>query len=251
MGWRVFAAASLGFAHRDAGQPCQDAFASAVSGPVLVAAVCDGAGSQPCSDIGAARISAELVDVLAGAFGECAMPETVGAEAFHSAVSAAITTARDAVQAQAARDQRQLGHYASTLVGVVASPQGGWFFHVGDGLGIADGAEQLPRVSLPENGEYANETYFVTGEDWASHLRITPLPAGCTRIALMSDGAMPFVMARGLQGFFAPFMDPVTRFLDACTSEAEGSAGLAATLGDPRTEAITGDDKTLLIARWA
>ena len=66
-------------------------------------------------------------------------------------------------------------------------------------------------------------------------------------LALMSDGAAPFVMAKGNGGLFKPFMDPVERFL-ASVDEVAGSAGLAATLGDPRTHTITTDDKTLLVA---
>lgn len=110
-----------------------------------------------------------------------------------------------------------------------------------------DGA--LPvRVSLPENGEYANETYFVTGEGWQDHLHLLPLGEPKQMIALMSDGAAPFVMERGFAGFFRPFMDPVENYLASASIEA-GSRALAGLLDDPRTHAITPDDKTLLIAR--
>lgn len=42
-------------------------------------------------------------------------------------------------------------------------------------------------------------------------------------------------------------MDPVLRYLPQ-VSEVEGSEAIRATLDDPRTWAITGDDKTLLVA---
>jgi hypothetical protein len=70
-----------------------------------------------------------------------------------------------------------------------------------------------------------------------------------SRLALMSDGAMPFAMAKGNGGLFKPFMDPVEAYLAGVTQD-EGSAALAGTLGDPRTYGITSDDKTLLIALW-
>src|SRR6185295_12338925 len=104
-------------------------------------------------------------------------------------------------------------------------------------------------VSSPENGEYANETYFVSGTEWSEHLRITPFASPVLEIALMSDGAAPFVMAKGGASLYRPFVDPVVRFLDS-VSEDDGSHGLAATLEDARTYQITGDDKTLLIALW-
>src|SRR5205085_8625169 len=126
----------------------------------------------------------------------------------------------------------------------------GRFFHIGDGLAVVDASDETPAVvSMPENGEYANETYFVSGEQWREHLRFTAFVPPMTRLALMSDGAMPFAMAKHNGGFYKPFMDPVEAYL-AGVKEEEGSAALAGTLGDPRTHGITTDDKTLLIALW-
>jgi len=164
------------------------------------------------------------------------------------AIQLALSAERSAVRAIADAEGVELSAFAATLVAAIVGPTGGWFLHVGDGVGVAELAGDGSTVlSLPENGEYANETYFVTGEAWADHLRMTPIPGPVRVLALMSDGAMPFVMAKGNGGLFRPFMDPVERFL-AMTDEATGSAGLAATLGDPRTHTITSDDKTLLVA---
>jgi hypothetical protein len=121
-------------------------------------------------------------------------------------------------------------------------------FHIGDGFGVAEFDGLLPVISLPENGEYANETYFVTATDWPDRLRFMPLAAaqsGC--VALMSDGAGPFVVNRERTGLFAPFIKPVTQYLSGVSQE-EGNQALRDTLADERTYAITGDDKTLLIA---
>jgi hypothetical protein len=68
-------------------------------------------------------------------------------------------------------------------------------------------------------------------------------------VVLMSDGAAPFAIGKGKQELHRPFIDPVQRYLDQA-SEADGTAALARTLEDPRTDSITTDDKTLLIARW-
>jgi hypothetical protein len=248
MTWRVHAAAVIGSGHVEGGLPCQDAFAYARAGDVLVAAVCDGAGSQSFSHDGATRFSRALVDALAARLeaGEAlaAADQTTLAEAAQLAISAE----RTALRAIADAEGVELGAYAATLVAAVVGPDGGWFLHVGDGVGVADAADgSTLAVTLPENGEYANETWFVTGEGWDEHLRLTPIPGPVATLALMSDGAAPFVMAKGNGGLFRPFMDPVGKFL-AASDEAAGSAGLAATLGDPRTHAITTDDKTLLVA---
>ena len=252
MAWRVFAAAAIGKSHIDGGTLCQDAFAHARAGDTLVAVVCDGAGSYPLSHIGSANLTRQVADALALRVENGEALARLMPEAFHAVATETIAAARTTLAEMASSAGVELSAYSATLVGACLDAQGGYFFHIGDGLAVAEtiGEENHTTLSLPENGEYANETYFVSGEAWQAHLRITPIaqPAAC--LALMSDGAMPFVMAKGNGGLFRPFMDPVTRFLEGA-SEADGSQGLAGTLEDPRTWTITGDDKTLLVALWA
>lgn len=251
MGWRVFAARAIGKSHIDGGTPCQDDFAHARVGDTLLAVVCDGAGSQALSHVGAKFLSAGLVEALAEASRQGEALARLPAAEFHARIGDFVAGVRGALSAQAATEQVELSAYSATLVGAVVDAQGGWFFHVGDGLAAAEHAGEPAgcTLSLPENGEYANETYFVSGEQWREHLRVTALAQPARLLALMSDGAMPFVMAKGHAAFYAPFIEPVSRFL-AAASEEDGSAGLAGTLGDERTWQITGDDKALLIALW-
>ena len=249
MGWRIYAASAVGSSHLDKGIPCQDACAFHVSGDVLAAVVCDGAGSAAHSDIGARLIA----DGLARALGErlADEPQLLDAprETFFEAAAEAVAQARASVVERAQADGRALGDYVATVVGYAGDAQRGWFLHIGDGIGVAEAADadEDAVVSLPANGEYANETWFVTGESWREQLRVLEVPAPTARLALMSDGAMPFAMTRGNAALYAPFIDPVARYL-ASVDEAEGSRALHGTLADPRTHGITSDDKTLLIA---
>ncbi|MFT2153558.1 protein phosphatase 2C domain-containing protein, partial [Klebsiella pneumoniae] len=103
------------------------------------------------------------------------------------------------------------------------------------------------HFSLPENGEYANQTWFLTSDDWREHLHISQFSGRATRLVMMTDGVQPFALNRRGDALFSPFIDPVLRYVQQ-VSEAEGSEALRATLDDPRTWAITGDDKTLLVA---
>lgn len=250
MGWRIYAASAAGSSHLDKGIPCQDACAFHLEGEALAAVVCDGAGSAARSDVGARLIA----DALARALGErlAQEPALLAAprERFFDAAAAAVAQARAALAERADADGRPLGEYAATVVGYVGDAQRGWFVHIGDGIGVAEPAGDgagAPVVSLPANGEYANETYFVTGEGWREQLRVLEVPAPTARLALMSDGAMPFAMARGNAALYAPFIDPVSRYLATVDPDA-GSRALHGTLADPRTHGITSDDKTLLIA---
>ncbi|AOY94383.1 hypothetical protein BKK79_20695 [Cupriavidus sp. USMAA2-4] len=250
MGWRVFSASATGKTHLDQGLPCQDASAHAVVGEILVAAVCDGAGSARYSQAGAEFFARSTVHALATRLrqGE-ELPELEPA-LFEQAIAAVIGRVREALQEIAIAAGAGLDDYATTVVGVVADPRGGGFFHIGDGVGVACSrlAAAGPDISLPLNGEYANETFFVTGPDWRRRLRTTAIRQDPSSVLLMSDGSMPFAMCKGNSGLYGPFIEPVERFLRQAPSGHAGCQALAATLADPRTHAITGDDKTLLIA---
>jgi hypothetical protein len=248
MAWRVFGASAMGTSHVETRQPCQDAFARRVEGDVLLAAVCDGAGSCPQSHLGAQTVSTVVIETLAQAAKN--LHEWPG-EAFQGLVAHSVARAREQLAQLAQASSFEVGVFAATLVGVVAGPERGYFFHLGDGCAVARprAPEREEIVSLPENGEYANETYFITGADWQAHLRVTPLAEPLATVGLMSDGAAAFVMAKGNRGFHRPFIDPVQQYLDQ-VGQAEGDQALASTLDDRRTHSITPDDKTLLIARW-
>lgn len=254
MSWRIYAASATGTSHLDKGIPCQDAYAFHAAGDVLVAVVCDGAGSAPRSDEGSRLVA----DRVARALGERVRdrPQLLDAPAddFFEIAAEAMQGARAALIETARAAATPLSSYAATVVGYAGDAQRGWFFHIGDGIGVAEPAASAdadgdapPVVSLPANGEYANETYFITGEHWREHLRVLPVPTPSARLALMSDGAMPFAMQKNNAGLFKPFFEPVTRYL-ASVDEVAGSRALLGTLDDPRTHGITSDDKTLLIA---
>jgi hypothetical protein len=250
--WRVFSASATGPRNVDQGTAGQDASHCLVSGDVLVAVVCDGAGSAQEGRAGAdfmARSLAEAISTAVHADHRLLELETEGSARLETILRGAIETVRGGLADLAASGGLGLRDYSCTLVGCVASPDGGCLFHIGDGYAIVQGAGGESVLSQPENGEYADETYFVTDEDWREHLRLTPLAApgaGCM-IGLMSDGTAPFAVDRARSGFFRPFIDPVAAYLrDA--SAPDGNEALRNLLESPRAGEISSDDKTLLLA---
>lgn len=246
MAWKVVAASVAGKSHLDANVPCQDAHAFEIVGEALVAAVCDGAGSALHSDRGARVVADTMVRDLAQAIRDGRIAADSGPDVLEMCAATSIEGARACLRQDV---QGSLREYATTLVCVVMFPGRCHFAHIGDGVAVVRplDASATDVVSLPANGEYANETFFATADDWRERLRIQSVAIEPGYALLMSDGAMPFAMARGLTCPYAPFMDPVLRYVAEHT-EAEGGEALATTLADPRTHAITGDDKTLLIA---
>ena len=241
----MFLASTAGRHHLEHALPCQDAVFHRLVGDAFVGAVCDGAGSALEGRCGAQFLAAAVVTRIAEALGLGEWPRQEPAAALRAAVGGA----RDGLQALADERGLELRDFATTLIGCVGSPAGGCFFHVGDGYGVLQGSTGEAVLSPPENGEYADQTYFVTDDAWAGHLRLTPFAATHpgALIGLMSDGTSPFAIDRARTGFYRPFIDPVTRFL-AQADEEQGNRALRSLLEDEKTHAITADDKTLLLA---
>lgn len=242
--WQVVAAAVIGTSHVAANQPCQDAVAWQQHDGWLFAAVCDGAGSAAHSHIGAQHMAEGVTSALTACVAALADADQAQASAVLQQV---IGQQRQQLQALAKRDNTAINDYACTLVGAYINADGGWLFHIGDGVAVAEFADAPACISWPENGEYANETVFVSSEQWSKHLRLTRVPAAPTVLALMSDGAESFAMGKQRSGLFRPFIDPVLRYLQG-VDHSTATQALAATLADPRTGHITSDDKTLLLA---
>ena len=252
--WRVFSASAAGKRNLEHGEASQDACHHIVTNDLLVAVVCDGAGSVREGRTGSNFIARNLAEHLSSALGAGAEPsrpdmQPAGSARLDAAIREAIEAVRTRLGDLAASRELALHELSCTLVGCAASPGGGCLFHVGDGFAIVQSAAGDSLISGPENGEYADETYFVTDENWMDHLRITPLPAPerGSLIGLMSDGPAPFAVNRARSGFFRPFIDPIAAFLGEANAR-NGNEALRNLLESPRASEISHDDKTLLLA---
>lgn len=238
--WQVIAASATGSAHLQADEPGQDAYAHAQRNGVLAAVVCDGAGSAACSAAGAQHVAEALVEALVSS------APSAHADVYGH-VQAVLGHVRDGLQRLAESAGQPLDAYACTVVGAWLTAEGGVLLHIGDGVAVAEFGDAPAQVSWPENGEYANETVFITSPHWSAHLRVVVLEQAPDLLAVMSDGAMSFAMGKGRSGLFRPFIDPILAYLGKVDA-GTGCKALVATLADPRTHTITNDDKTLLLA---
>ena len=244
MSWTIYSARVTGAAHIEEGLPCQDAFAVETVGDVLVAVVADGAGSARYSDEGSRALSDAVIAAL--------IPLAQDIPSGKAAIESAVTGAIETVRARILRPETVLRDFAATLVGCVYHPsRGGFFFHIGDGAAVAARVPDWSglAVSRPANGEFANETFFYTMDNWREQLRWTPIPPGADLVALMTDGPMPFVMSIGQEGLFPDFAGPIDAHLSQLDIEA-GSADLTATIDSDSAREISSDDKTLIWTKW-
>ena len=252
---RIAGASLVGVTHERCGDSCGDAWIArrtaqrADGGELLIACVCDGAGSARKGREGA----------ILAAFAACGWFEENFWPALGLSRHAIGRGCLGSVTRLIRRAARSSGYgfpeYACTLVLVSVSSTGAWIaVHVGDGGIVGQFGERVDLVSARERGEYANETFFVTSHDLPDHTRVygsvfggpMATPKG---FAVFSDGVEgSLVNAR--TGAVAP---AICTMLDWLREHPEGTVAeaLAQNIEDHCRER-SGDDCTLvLLARLA
>ena len=222
-----------GASHISKGLPCQDAFVSANSGSRVITVVSDGAGSASHSDIGAQH----FVKTIAATLLDAALQPLT--DTIRQKIIEAIDEVKQTLCDTYRLDPRQ---FAGTLLGAICNDDDCWVFHVGDGAVVVFGLNDEVYISPPENGEYANETFFVTMPNWSQHLRVNQVPFRPTAIFAMSDGVTPFALKSG--GVASGFLQPISKYLPTQTL-AVGQNSLQQLLSGERATALCDDDKTL------
>ncbi len=180
MKYKVSSAVYAGTRHQRELVPCQDCVHIVRDCPVLCCALSDGAGSCANSRQGAECVTAVVTEVLCHEF-ECIWEMEPDEEA-----QFVIQQCYTALAAQ----EPPIHEMACTLL-FCACHQDGRFLsgHLGDGVMVLEQADILSVFSYPENGEYQNETYFITGEQAEKHLRLRRgIWSKEGTLLLMSDG---------------------------------------------------------------
>ena len=249
--WKIVAATATGAMHNRKNEAGQDAYAiGLIEESWLVAVLCDGAGSVIYGLEGARLCSQQVVNNIVDVVSAFSTekngftPKTVTDCIVHSIEN---------VRQQLSKRIGVLADYAATVVGLVAGPERGYFFHIGDGCGVAlpwvDHKTRWEEAILtkPENGEYSNETYFFTDPDWQDHLRITALGT-IQQAILMSDGVTHFAMSPGGEQVEERFIAPVCQYLQK-TESSQGGKALYGSLASKNANQISDDDKTLIYGK--
>ena len=249
--WKIVAASVAGPAHIKNGRPCDDAhWAGEVNG-CLVAVVCDGAGSASRGGHGAQHAVAVVSDALRSHVAAAGAPCCEGGwnsirEVVVNAIEAARATVLDGLG-----EGFCLNDCYATVVGGVVTGGHGMFFHIGDGYALALSYPELETlaISSPENGEYADTTYFYTQENWEQHLRFSDFEGALSLVTFMSDGTSDFAIARDRVSVNKSFFGPVTTYLSSIDiDENLGCSKLTASLSCQGAAQVSSDDKTLI---WA
>ncbi len=246
MAW-VYAAAKHTGAVHSAPAGCQDAFAVALEGDVLVAAVADGAGSAPHGALGAQTASSAFVSIVVAALKRAPLGSLKG-KALVGQVKQSLC------QAAGAR-----GHHpadlATTLVGAVAGPGAAFFLQVGDGAAVARPreADVFNAVGWPTDSEFVNTTTFLTDDKAQASAQVIRVSKPVGDICLTTDGLQYLVLDFRAREPHQPFFRSVCKRVGATAArgeDAEAGRWIGQMLESTPVTSKTDDDTCLLVARW-
>jgi hypothetical protein len=247
MSLQVWSATTTGPSHVSNNTPCQDACTVATSqdGIWTSIAVCDGCGSADKADVGAQFASDFMSRALLALAQE--VEERGPGEWIIDKSVVLLSSLREKLRERFGDD---ITEYAATIVAALVSERGGFIIHIGDGVASSLTAQskhkelQLSVIaqSDPENGEYINQTFYLTEPNWIHHVRITAL-TGVECLVLCTDGAQT-LFYEGNKPYEKAF---ASLFRTLLHEPSNGNIFLKSALSNPDADARSSDDKTIVI----
>ncbi|MCR5260600.1 MAG: protein phosphatase 2C domain-containing protein [Candidatus Gastranaerophilales bacterium] len=142
-----------------------------------------------------------------------------------------------------------LRDFSTTVLFSVLGDNLNVFAQIGDGAIAAGNQTELKCVFIPQKGEYANTTHFITEEHFEKYLMFASTDEKIERLAVHTDG-IEMISLINLEKPSLQFFNP---FFDCLADEPKGfneelSKELSEFLSSDRVNSRTNDDKTLLIA---
>lgn len=245
--WIVIGDSVQGTSHQRSGVPCQDVYVykTLPTGGLLMA-VADGAGSAAHSLEGAQHAVQQVVSTFDAAIEKNDLTNQAKAINLMKGIFRA---AHQGLLDLSEHMQAPLNEFACTLTTICALD--GWMVsaQIGDGIAIAeDTTGHFFPVTIPQHGEYANETYFLTHPHALDTLDVQTIKQPLHSLTMMTDGMIRLALqTRQNQphpGFFRPLVDFIAGVQDAQL----GKSQLHDFLTSKRVCSRTDDDKTLVIA---
>ncbi|HNX17266.1 MAG TPA: PP2C family serine/threonine-protein phosphatase [Methanoregula sp.] len=250
MTWKHLSLSVTGKSHIDRNEPGQDYYRTGVlrlsDRDFFVGLVADGAGSTTHGGVGA-EIACETLynQILSGIRSKDSISSVSDDD-----IREWISVSRQAIATRAEGDGQRIKDYACTIIGVVATNDHAIYFQIGDGCIVSRNGAGYRAIFWPEQGEYANTTYFVSDDTFREHLKIERNDAAPEEIALFTDGLQNLVLSFSSrtvhEGFFSPLFNALKR--NPNNGFADLSGHLNALLTRDDVNARSDDDKTLVLA---
>lgn len=250
--WRIALASAIGTSHIAGDLPCQDSVAhevvDSVDGAVLIAIVCDGAGSAAYSELGASLAADFFLRSVTSYFTAGGRLEDID----RKRACAWIDETASVLEVTANEASHAVRDYACTLLAAIVGEKAAAFVQIGDGaIVVADAADDgWSWVFWPQHGEFANTTNFIISANAADLMEFDVSAGRVDEIAIFSDGIENLVLHNASRtvhaAFFNAMFPPVRRGqfgLDTALSTS-----LEKYLSSPLVCEKTDDDKSLILA---
>jgi hypothetical protein len=246
--WNFLGESVIGKSHIRLGVPCQDAYAvsplrTANDEDVMVLVCADGAGSASLSQIGS-RAACDLVikkvDQYFQSGGDVNLIQIELVKEWVEQIRGDIAQ----LSLENGVDCRQM---ACTLLVAIVGESASVFFQLGDGVIVVREGEQYVPVFWPQNGEFANSTYFIT-DDTALENLVFRKNIRIDELAVLTDGLQMLALDYAGKQAYSPFFIPLFRALQNTESVDNLQVPFRQHLSSDRINEKTDDDKTLVIA---
>ncbi|MFA4860745.1 PP2C family serine/threonine-protein phosphatase [Methanoregula sp.] len=250
MTWKHIAATVTGISHLNRNEGGQDYCRVQVvqfgDREYFIGLVADGAGSTADGGVGAQIACDTILGCITVSIRDTGELSGIS----HEDVEHWVSAARDAIARQAEMSSKPLREYACTLLGAVIADNHARYFQIGDGGIVIHEEAGYTAVFWPDQGEYANTTYFITDEAFLSHLSQQSSASPPDEIALFTDGLQNLVLSFSRKvphdGFFKPLFETLRK---SCGGENPIlTEQLRTFLTSREINERSDDDKTLILA---
>lgn len=202
--------------------------------------VADGAGSSQYADIGAKIVCEKVCELMYAKFNLIFDSDPLVAK------RKIIHTLRTYLGIEARKKKSTIDEFASTLLFIAIKENRIIAGHIGDGFIAYKKKNILEVLSHPENGEFANLTYFVTSKYYLHHLRLYK--------GNLDDIEAIYLLTDGIANiFYSRKQKEILKSFENISKELEGKnlQELDTTIKkilDTNISKRTNDDSTLLAA---
>jgi hypothetical protein len=248
--WAFTNASAIGTSHQRRGEECQDS--SLVVAPrgcpehlgnPIIAAVADGAGTARYAADGSSTAIRVLKEEI------CRILTSPSGVLTESGLKSAVLMAANHVDGLALQRGHASREYASTLICVVLMHDHAWHIQVGDGAAVFGYGENRVVSYWPAKGEYGNETFFITDENFQKQLHIHRLDQLPDDVTLFTDGLEGIALNLATQEAHLPFYESFYRVLSQREAgyQLDLENHLKEWLQSDLVNSRTDDDKSLVL----
>lgn len=191
-----------GINHKRSNTPCQDFSFSTTAFDKLFISLSDGAGSSYKSDLGAENSAKAAVNFV------CSNIDRLKNFDDNFIKRMIVENLQQSLSVFAENNSLSIKDLATTLISIYADSSEIIAFHIGDGILAEFDVNGIEIISEPSNGEFKNQTYFITDVDAILNSRvIRKQRIKSNGYIMLTDGAMDMLYIKSTNEFSKDMYD--------------------------------------------